>query len=392
MRKALITLAFLALVASLTQANSDAPLPIAPATNVIAQDTPNDGGNSIDLRWTLSADDRAGGGRITGYEILRADSPDGPFDKVGSVGTGEASYTDASVRDGKPYYYKIAAIGPEQGAESAASEPVKSSPSWFNLQRVNMLIAVILACGLVLWFIFHAKQGKELFIRRIAGLSAVDEALGRATEMGRPVLFLPSGGLAAVSDIQTLAGLIILGQVAKKTAEFDTPLLVPVSDPLVMTLAREIVKTSYTDAGRPDAFRPENIRYLTNEQFAYTAGVDGIMLREKPAANFMIGTFYAESLILAETGYSTGAIQIAGTAQISQLPFFVAACDYTLIGEEIYAASAYLSREPVLLGSLKGQDWGKAIAILAVALGVILETVALKAPALHFFVNLFTSR
>ncbi len=392
MRNALIFLIFLALVASLTQANPDAPLPITPATNVIAQDTPNDGGNSIDLRWTLSGDDRAEGGRITGYEILRADSPDGPFDKVGSVGAGESAYTDASVRDGKPYYYKIAAIGPEQGAESATSEPVKSSPSWFNLQRVNMLIAVILACGLVLWFIFHAKQGKELFIRRIAGLSAVDEALGRATEMGRPVLFLPSGGLAAVSDIQTLAGLIILGQVAKKTAEFDTPLLVPVSDPLVMTLAREIVKTSYTDAGRPDAFRPENIRYLTNEQFAYTAGVDGIMLREKPAANFMIGTFYAESLILAETGYSTGAIQIAGTAQISQLPFFVAACDYTLIGEEIYAASAYLSREPVLLGSLKGQDWGKAIAILAIVAGVILETAALKAPVLHFFVNLFTSR
>jgi hypothetical protein len=390
--KTLIVLVLLLFVPVLSPANPYDPLPIAPATNVIAQDTPNDGGQSLDIAWTLSTDDYPKGGSVTGYEILRADSPDGPFDKVGSVGAGEASYTDAGVHDGKPYYYKIVAIGLGQVIESAMAGPARSAPSWFNLQRVNMLIAVILACGLVLWFIFHAKQGKELFIRRIAGLSAVDEALGRATEMGRPVLFLPSGGLAAVSDIQTLAGLIILGQVAKKTAEFDTPLLVPVSDPLVMTLAREIVKTSYTDAGRPDAFKPDNIRYLTNEQFAYTAGVDGIMLRERPAANFMIGTFYAESLILAETGYSTGAIQIAGTAQISQLPFFVAACDYTLIGEEIYAASAYLSREPVLLGSLKGQDWGKAICILAIVAGVILETAALKAPMLHFFVNLFTSR
>jgi hypothetical protein len=390
MRKALITLAFLILVVSLSPANPYDPLSLSPATNVIAQDTPNDGGNSIDLRWTLSADDRPEGGKVSGYEIWRTATAGGPFEKVGSVSAGESAYTDASVRDGKPYYYKIVAIGPEQRAESAASEPARSGPSWFNPQRVNMLIAVILSCGLVLWFIFHAKRGKELFIRRIAGLSAVDEALGRATEMGRPVLFLPSGGLAAVSDIQTLAGLIILGQVAKKTAQYDTPLLVPVSDPLVMTLAREIVKTAYTDAGRPDAFKPDNIRYLTNEQFAYTAGVDGIMMREKPAANFMIGTFYAESLILAETGFSTGAIQIAGTAMISQLPFFVAACDYTLIGEEIYAASAYLSREPVLLGSLKGQDWGKALAILAVLAGVILETIAIKAPALHFFARLFS--
>jgi hypothetical protein len=192
--------------------------------------------------------------------------------------------------------------------------------------------------------------------------------------MGRPVLFLPSGGLAAVSDIQTLAGLIILGRVARKTAEFDTPLLVPVSDPLVMTLAREIVKTSYTDAGRPDAFKPDNIRYLTNEQFAYTAGVDGIMLRERPAANFMIGTFYAESLILAETGHSIGAIQIAGTTAVDQLPFFVTACDYTLIGEEMYAASSYLTREPVMLGTLKGEDLMKLLIALALTVGVVLET------------------
>jgi hypothetical protein len=49
---------------------------------------------------------------------------------------------------------------------------------------------------------------------------------------------------------------------------------------------------------------------------------------------------------------------------VAQIPFFVAATDYTLIGEELYAASAYLSQEPVLLGPLKAQDWAK-IAILA---------------------------
>ena len=73
---------------------------------------------------------------------------------------------------------------------------------------------------------------------------------------------------------------------------------------------------------------------------------------------FLRGLFYAESLILAETGNSVGAIQIAGTSEAAQLPFFVAACDYTLIGEELFAASAYLTGEPQQLGSLKGQDAG----------------------------------
>jgi len=142
-----------------------------------------------------------------------------------------------------------------------------------------------------------------------------------------------------------------------------------------MSVAQEVVKASYIQAGRPDAFIKENISYLTDDQFGYAAGVDGIMVRERPAAIFMLGTFYAESLILAETGRSVGAIQIAGTAMPSQIPFFVAACDYTLIGEELFAASAYLSKEPKLLGSLRGQDVAKLFFMVVITLGVIAATV-----------------
>ena len=81
-------------------------------------------------------------------------------------------------------------------------------------------------------------------------------------------------------------------------------------------------------------------------------------------------------MILAETGQLVGAIQIAGTARPEQLPFFVAACDYTLIGEEFFAASAYLSGEPDQLGSLKGQDVGKIIVGGGIIAGVLLATLA----------------
>ena len=110
--------------------------------------------------------------------------------------------------------------------------------------------------------------------------------------------------------------------------------------------------------------KPEADTQVTDEQFGYVAYVQGHMVREKPAACFYMGSFFAESLLLAETGNAIGAIQIAGTAQPAQLPFFVAACDYTLIGEEFFAASAYLSGEPDQLGSLKGQDAGKLLVLL----------------------------
>jgi len=140
-----------------------------------------------------------------------------------------------------------------------------------------------------------------------------------------------------------------------------------------MAAARDVVKSAYLKAGMPDEYNPDNVFYLTDEQFGYVAGVDGIIVREKPAANFLLGAFWAESLIIAETGFSVGAIQISGTANAAQIPFFVAACDYTLIGEELFAASAYLSRNPQQIGSLKGQDFGKLVVMILIIIGVILE-------------------
>ena len=242
---------------------------------------------------------------------------------------------------------------------------------WFNSNKISILLLLVIFCLAVVYYIFRAGRGDEFFIRRINGLDALEEAVGRATEMGKPVLFVP--GIMDLDDMQTIAGLTILGKLAEKAAEYHTKLLVPVSKSMVLTAAREIVKAAYLKAGCPDEYQQDNIFYLTDDQFGYVAGVDGIIVREKPAANFLLGSFYAESLIIAETGFASGAIQIAGTAMPSQLPFFVAACDYTLIGEELFAASAYLSKNSQQLGSLKGQDFGKIIVIIIILAGVILE-------------------
>ncbi|KAA3635027.1 MAG: hypothetical protein DWP97_05595 [Calditrichaeota bacterium] len=215
-----------------------------------------------------------------------------------------------------------------------------------------------------------ARQGKPLFLRKIPGLDAVEEAVGRATEMGRPVLFVP--GIAELDEIETIAGISILGRVAKITAQYETPLNVPVRYPLVLAAGQEVVEQAYIEAGKKDLYDKDTVRYVAGEQFAFTATVNGYMMRERPATNIYMGAFFAESLLLAETGNAAGSIQIAGTARPEQLPFFIAACDYTLMGEELYAASAYLSKEPVMTGGLKGQDFIKILITICILLGVIL--------------------
>ncbi len=377
-------------------ADTAAPVVILPAspTNVCAQDAPNDQGGAILIQWQLSGDDGAGLNNIIIYNVYRASSEEGPFDYIGSVGAGRNAYGDGNVEKNKTDYYYLVKAQTKAGVESAPSNvaSAQASAQWFHRGRMNILVLGIVFAFLFFLYIRLAK-GKQLFIRKIAGLDAVDEAVGRSTEMGKPVLFCP--GIGYLSDIATIAALTILGKVAKKTAEYETRTIMPNYDPLVMTAAQEIVKQSHTEAGRPDSFNEKDIFYLTQDQFGFAAGVDGIMLREKPGAIFFQGIFYAEALILAETGHSVGAIQIAGTDRVTQLPFFIAACDYTLIGEEMFAASSYLSRNPVMLGSVKGEDASKLVIIGLIAIGALLGILGgLQLGPLgswfQLFVNLFS--
>lgn len=216
------------------------------------------------------------------------------------------------------------------------------------------------------------KDSDSIFLRTIPGLKAVEEAVGRSTEMGRPILYVP--GIMDMNEVETVAGVIILGHVAQMTAQYETGLDVPVARSIVMQAARESCKEAYLSQGRPEMFNEDMVHYITDDQFAYAAGVNGIMQRDKPAACMYMGKFYAESLLFAETGNGIGAIQIAGTASQAQIPFFVTACDYTLMGEEYFAASAYLSRKPELIGGVKTQDTVKLMLI-----GLIIVCLVMRA-------------
>jgi hypothetical protein len=339
-------------------ANAQTPLPVS---DLRGFDSPGDEGRTIVLTWSSTATEF--------IQVTRSTSPGGEYLVVGNVLASDQTYIDRTVEDNVEYYYRLAYAADADTVYSSEIGPVVAKSNWFRTARWNTFILTLLTFVLVVSFIQIAKRGKQLYIRKIAGLSAVDEAIGLSTEMGRKMLYIP--GILSISEIQTIASLYILKYVAQKTAIYGAELEIPNIDPLTFSAAREVVQQAYMEAGKPDQFKEDMVTYITYDQFAYTASITGKMVRERPAANFFIGSFFAESLILAETGQSVGAIQIAGTAELAQLPFFVTACDYTLIGEELYAASAYLSREPVLLGSIRAQDTVKAILMVVMVVGLV---------------------
>lgn len=350
------------------RAQSELP---APVTSLIAEDYRYDDGENLVLTWVPSIDDRPGGGNVTGYQVYRITNGGLPV-KAADLLPGAHSLRAPDMSLDSSYQFYVVTLSDKASSESVYTAAIFTKREWIDWNLWNLMLLTLVISGAILIYIETAKRGKKLFVRRIAGLEAVDEAIGRATEMGRPILYIP--GIQDMDDVQTLAALTILGRVAEHVATYDIKIRMPVSRSLVMTAARETIKASYQAAGRPDAYSEDMVSYVTDEQFGYVAAVSGIMVREKPATVFLLGAFMAESLILAETGNSVGAIQIAGTARPAQLPFFVAACDFTLIGEELFAASAYLSGEPRALGSLKGQDIGKGIAMVAIVLGTVTVT------------------
>ena len=417
-----MTLVSVLLLLLLPGAAFAAPFPLTPPESFRALDTPNDAGKSVSLVWKASPADS----KERRVQIWMAEKRIDPS-SLGGEGKGEgglefkkvtefpsntryikpgefpwwnqpASKGDHYVKvpssqafpieDGKHYSAKLVIQEGGQEVSSPVSEATPE-PNWFNLAQLNNLLFVLAFTGILLTSINAARRNPHMYLRRIAGLDAVEEAIGRSTEMGRPILYLTGAG--DMGELPTIAATVILGEVAKKVAHYDTTLKIPHRDPIVMAVCQEVVKEAYVEAGRPDAYREDFNFFITSDQFSYTAAVDGIMLREKPAANFFMGSYFAESLLLTETGASTGAIQIAGTDSDHQLPFFVTTCDYTLIGEELYAASAYLSREPVLVGTLRGQDIGKAIVMAALLLGTALATlgVIVQSDAVNYVLDLF---
>ncbi len=239
-----------------------------------------------------------------------------------------------------------------------------------ELQHPTLVMTIILLMivGMILGNIARARGGAKLFIRRITGIDAIEEAVGRATEMGRPISF--STGLSRI-EVRTLQAIAVMGHVAQLAARLGTRLLGPIFNAQVLTIAEEVVREAYAKEGRADAYNPNDVRFISDSQFAYAAGVVGMMIRENVAANLMFGRFQAEALIISETGQSLKALQVAGTDEPTQIPFFITACDYVIIGEEFYATSAYLTREPTALGSLVGQDWSKLILFVLIFFGTI---------------------
>ncbi len=260
------------------------------------------------------------------------------------------------------------APGRASTSQPAASAEGGPESAWLKYGVRRGLFVLIVAS--LLTGIWLAHRGKVLPSRDIPGLLALEEAVARATEMGRPTLFTVGGG-TDLKRVQLYASMPLLRAVARMSGELDNRLLVPTCYPETMPVHINAIRDGYGDAHALESFRADDVRFFPGGLFFFAMGAMGWMLEERPAACFYFGYWVADSLMFSETGQTIQAMQIAGTDQLPQVPFFVVSCDYTIIGEEFWAASAKLSGDPQLQGCLGAQDLFKLAVLLLLVVGCV---------------------
>lgn len=253
------------------------------------------------------------------------------------------------------------------------------------IKQGNILDIAFLAIAFVIIYVQIRRAGKKLpTIRRMAALDAIEEVVGRATETRRPILFTQGMGggdtlYSSEGGPQIVAGLSVLSYVSRLAAKYNAKLICTVGYADVYLPTIETVRSGFLAEGHPEAFREEDIRYVGATQGSYASSNMDLIRSEQVAGTVIIGPLWAESLMMLFNAADIGAIQVAGTSYTHQMPFVAAVADYSLIGEEIFAAGAYISKDPGLLGSIFGEDIVKTISIALTIIAVIAATVGATA-------------
>jgi hypothetical protein len=249
-------------------------------------------------------------------------------------------------------------------------------------QETWLLLATVLTVA-VLSLVHHqraAKSTRPVYRRPLRALLPMRRALERGAETGRAIHLSPGSGAVGqrTTTLETVAGLLAAERVATEAALNGAPVLASSGDAVAHLALRGFLRQAYQRAGLGQDYNPVNVQLLAHQDsMAYVSGVTTLYGRQPLEASQLIGSFGQEFLLAGEVGAQDGIPQVAGAATTTALPLIYLTADGTLIGEEIYAAEAYLARAPEPSARLLTQDVLRTIVILAVLVLLVLAALGL---------------
>jgi hypothetical protein len=229
--------------------------------------------------------------------------------------------------------------------------------------------AAVLLLALTVW-----RRRSPAILRPIDAYERLNRAVGLAVESGtRLHISLGRGILLTARGGSALAGLAMLRRLAERTSASDRPPVVTSGDASLAILSQDTLHSGYRAAGAEDQYRFSTGRLTGLTPFSYAAGTMPIEHDENVSANVVIGDLGAESALIAEASDRENSSLIAASDDLSAQAIFYAAAQEPLIGEELFAAGAYVGAGAAHEASLQVQDIFRWLIIIAILAGSLLK-------------------
>lgn len=228
-----------------------------------------------------------------------------------------------------------------------------------------LLLTIILLVGLSL-----LRSRLPIALRQIDAYDRLSRSVGLAVENGtRLHISLGRGNLFTTRGASALAGLAMLRKLTERTSLSDRPPVVTTGDASLAILSQDTLQSGYRAAGAEEQYRFSTGRLTGLTPFSYAAGTIPVIRDEGISANIFMGDFGSESALLTESSERVNTTVIAASDNLSAQSVFYAASQDPLIGEELFAAGAYVGAGAVHEASLTVQDILRWLVILAILIG-----------------------
>ncbi len=238
-----------------------------------------------------------------------------------------------------------------------------------------LLMSILVLIYVGIWL---ARRGKTLQMKRLSCVDALEEAVGRASEMGTSVWYgTGNAGLEGQYATMNIAALSILGKVAELCGKYGVYLQYMCNIPHMLPISQDLIKEGYNKGGRPEMYNENMSQYVGGDQSSLVAATQGYILEKRPSVVMIFGATMYEMLNTLAFGSRVGAMMLAGTPRLYYQSATLLAADYQLIGDELYAAGAMVSGDPIQVGAIQGEDWSKIIILVLLVLFAIATNLAL---------------
>jgi hypothetical protein len=232
-----------------------------------------------------------------------------------------------------------------------------------------LIFAAVLFVALTLW-----RRRTPGSLRLIEAYERLNRSVGLAVENGtRLHISLGRGNFFTARGGSALAGLAMLRRLAERTSMSDRPPIVTSGDASLAILSQDTLQSGYRAAGAEDQYRFSTGRLTGLTPFSYAAGTIPTIHDENVSANIILGDLGTESALLAEASDRENTSLIAASDNLSAQSVFYASAQEPLIGEELFAAGAYVGAGASHQASLNVQDILRWLIILAILIGAGLK-------------------